>query len=179
MPYGSIVVEIHDRVASSEIGLTQAALAQLLGVRRTTVTLTMRKLRAIGRIISERRGALEVHRTRLENVACECYCVMRQRIKRMDEEELSSPNGSHLQYSSVQMNRTSFAIEPKPMWDRLPVDERDAGPSGTAPRANGRVRAPSAGSKEPAQARCLCAGAHSLQGNRKRAGASDSMPARL
>ncbi|WP_439364429.1 Crp/Fnr family transcriptional regulator [Bradyrhizobium sp. DASA03005] len=93
------LLEIHDRVANGEIRLTQEALAQLLGVRRTTVSLTMRKLRAIGCIISERRGALEVHRAQLESVACECYDVMRQRIKRMDEEELGSPNASHLHYS--------------------------------------------------------------------------------
>ncbi|QOG23387.1 Crp/Fnr family transcriptional regulator [Bradyrhizobium sp. SEMIA] len=95
------LLEIHDRVGNGEIRLTQEALAQLLGVRRTTVTLTMRKLRAVGCIISERRGVLEVHRPRLENVACECYGVMRQRIKRMYDEELAkgSPNVSHLQYS--------------------------------------------------------------------------------
>ncbi|TFV71239.1 Crp/Fnr family transcriptional regulator [Bradyrhizobium frederickii] len=93
------LLEIHDRVASSEIRLTQEALAQLLGVRRTTVSLTMRKLRGIGYIIAERRGALEVHRAQIENVACECYGVMRQRIKRMDEEELGSPNVWHRQYS--------------------------------------------------------------------------------
>lgn len=95
------LLEIHDRVANGEIRLTQEALAQVLGVRRTTVTLTMRRLRAIGCIISERRGVLEVHRTRLEKVACECYEVMRQRIKRMYDEELAtgSPNISHRQYS--------------------------------------------------------------------------------
>ncbi|MGX1166125.1 CRP-like cAMP-binding protein [Bradyrhizobium sp. USDA 372] len=95
------LLEIHDRVANGEIRLTQEALAKLLGVRRTTVSLTMRKLRAIGCIISERRGALEVHRAQLENVACECYGVMRQRIKRMDEEELGSPNLSQLHYSPL------------------------------------------------------------------------------
>ncbi|WP_407114436.1 Crp/Fnr family transcriptional regulator [Bradyrhizobium sp. LMG 9283] len=95
------LLEIHDRVANGEIQLTQEALAQLLGVRRTTVTVTMRKLREIGGIISERRGVLEVHRTRLEKVACECYDVVRQRIKRMHDEELAmgSPKMSHLQYS--------------------------------------------------------------------------------
>ncbi|WP_439399401.1 Crp/Fnr family transcriptional regulator [Bradyrhizobium sp. PMVTL-01] len=91
------LLEIHDRVANGEIRLTQEALAQLIGVRRTTVTLTMRKLREIGCIISERRGVLAVHRARLEDVACECYGVMRQRIKRMYDEELTmrSPNVSH------------------------------------------------------------------------------------
>lgn len=95
------LLEILDRVADGEIRLTQETLAQVLGVRRTTVTLTMRRLRAIGCIISERRGVLEVRRTRLEKVACECYDVMRQRIKRMYDEELATslPNISHRQYS--------------------------------------------------------------------------------
>jgi CRP-like cAMP-binding protein len=85
------LLEIHDRVAESEIQLTQEALAQLLGVRRTTVTLTMRRLRAAGGIISHRRGMLTIDRTQLESIACECYAVMRGRIKRMHHEELPLP----------------------------------------------------------------------------------------
>ena len=82
------LLEIHDRVPESEIRLTQEALAQLLGVRRTTVTLTMRRLRAAGGIISHQRGMLEIDRSQVENIACECYAVMRRRIKRMHDEEL-------------------------------------------------------------------------------------------
>ncbi|WP_349253851.1 helix-turn-helix domain-containing protein [Bradyrhizobium sp. CB2312] len=88
------LLDIHDRVADSRIQLTQEALAQLLGVRRTTVTLTMRKLREAGGIISEQRGVLEIDRTRLGTIACECYGVMRDRINRMYDEEL--PVGSHM-----------------------------------------------------------------------------------
>ncbi|MBH5398729.1 Crp/Fnr family transcriptional regulator [Bradyrhizobium sp. CNPSo 4010] len=86
------LLEIHDRIGNSRIQLTQEALAQLLGVRRTTVTLTMRKLRAAGGILSDRRGMLEIDRGRLEKIACECYAVMRRRITRMYNEEL--PVGS-------------------------------------------------------------------------------------
>ncbi len=71
--------------------LTQEALAQLLGVRRTTVTLTMSKLRAAGAIPSDRRGFVEVDRARLESVACECYALMQRRIDRMYCQELSAP----------------------------------------------------------------------------------------
>ena len=63
-------------------------LAQLLGVRRTTVMSTMNKLREVDCIKTDRRGLLEIDRTRLENVACECYGVMRHRIKRLHNEEL-------------------------------------------------------------------------------------------
>ncbi|MGY3236173.1 CRP-like cAMP-binding protein [Bradyrhizobium sp. USDA 4448] len=93
------LLEIHDRVGHSGIQLTQEALAQLLGVRRTTVTLTMRKLRAAGGILSDRRGMLEIDRRRLEKIACECYAVMRRRIKRMHDEEL--PVGSPAEVTTI------------------------------------------------------------------------------
>jgi len=53
--------------------LTQEALSQILGVRRTTVTLLMRNLRASGAIRSERRGQIEIDRSRLAAAACDCH----------------------------------------------------------------------------------------------------------
>jgi CRP-like cAMP-binding protein len=82
------LLQLHDRVASDMLPLTQEALAQLLGVRRTTVTLTMAKLRAAGAIKAERRGLLEIDRARLENMVCGCYEVMQRRIGRVYDEEL-------------------------------------------------------------------------------------------
>jgi Mn-dependent DtxR family transcriptional regulator len=52
--------------------LTQEPLAQLLGVRWTTVTPMMSKLRAAGAIRSDRRGFVEIDRARLDSAACEC-----------------------------------------------------------------------------------------------------------
>jgi CRP-like cAMP-binding protein len=85
------LLQLHDRVPGNLLPVTQDALAQLLGVRRTTVTLTMSKLRAAGAIPSDRRGFVEINRARLESVACDCYALMQRRIDRMYCEELSAP----------------------------------------------------------------------------------------
>ncbi len=53
---------IHDRIDGNFIPLTQEALSELLGVRRTTVTLVGRKLRASGAVRSARRGLVEIFR---------------------------------------------------------------------------------------------------------------------
>jgi len=71
------LLHIHDRIDGNFIPLTQEALSQLLGVRRTTVTLVVPKLRASGAVRSARRGLVEIDRPRLEEAACECYEVMR------------------------------------------------------------------------------------------------------
>jgi hypothetical protein len=71
------LLHIHDRIDGNFIPLTQDALSQLLGVRRTTVTLVVRKLRASGAVRSARRGLVEIDRPQLEEAACECYEVMR------------------------------------------------------------------------------------------------------
>ena len=88
------LLQLHDRVEDDAIPLTQEILAQLLGVRRTTVTLTMSRLRATGAIRSERRGCVEIDRARLESMACECYAVMQSRIGRGYDLELSAPSRS-------------------------------------------------------------------------------------
>ena len=85
------LLQLHDRVPHDVLPLTQDALAQLLGVRRTTVTLTMSKLRAAGAIRSDRRGLIEVDRTQLGSMSCECYALMQRRIDRIYCEELSTP----------------------------------------------------------------------------------------
>jgi CRP-like cAMP-binding protein len=85
------LLHIHDRVDSDFLPLTQEALSELLGVRRTTVTQVVRKLRASGAIRSNRRGLVEIGRPRLETAACECYQVMRSRIDRIVSSEGMKP----------------------------------------------------------------------------------------
>lgn len=85
------LLQLHDRVPNDRLPVTQEALAQLLGVRRTTVTLTMSKLRAAGAVPSDRRGFVEIDRARLERVACDCHALMQDRIDRMYCQELSEP----------------------------------------------------------------------------------------
>jgi CRP-like cAMP-binding protein len=85
------LLQIHDRVDGDVLPLTQEALSELLGVRRTTVTHVVRKLRASRAIRSNRRGLIEIDRPRLEAAACECYEAMRNRIDRIVPREGMKP----------------------------------------------------------------------------------------
>jgi CRP-like cAMP-binding protein len=77
------LLHICDRTDDDVLPLTQEALSQILGVRRSTVTLLMRNLRASGAIRSDRRGHIEIDRTRLAAAACECHDTMRHEVERI------------------------------------------------------------------------------------------------
>ncbi|HZT80515.1 MAG TPA: Crp/Fnr family transcriptional regulator [Gemmataceae bacterium] len=67
----------HDRVGSDEFSLTQEFLAEMLGVRRQSVTVVAGALQQAG-LIAYRRGVVRIlNRTGLEGASCECYRVMR------------------------------------------------------------------------------------------------------
>lgn len=70
------LLHLRDRIGHDVLPLTQEVISQILGVRRTTVTLLMRKLRASGAIKSDRRGEIEIDRSRLKAAACECHHAM-------------------------------------------------------------------------------------------------------
>jgi CRP-like cAMP-binding protein len=73
----------HDRVDSDTFPITQEFLAQMLGVRRASVTLAASTLQQAG-LIRYRRGELTVlDRAGLEDVACECYGVVRSEFERL------------------------------------------------------------------------------------------------
>lgn len=66
-----------DRVGSDRFPLTQEFLAQMLGVRRATVSLTAGLLHNAG-LISYRRGVITIDdRAGLHEVACDCYSIIR------------------------------------------------------------------------------------------------------
>ena len=85
------LLHIHDRTDGDVLPLTQEALSQLLGVRRTTVTLVVRKLRASGAVRSDRRGLVEIDRPRLEEATCECYELMRRKFDQIFPPETIKP----------------------------------------------------------------------------------------
>ena len=67
------LLSTQDRVAVSPIPLTQEALAEMLGVQRTTVTAVIKTLQSRG-LIRYGRGRVEIlNRRGLEDTACECY----------------------------------------------------------------------------------------------------------
>src|SRR6266540_1052259 len=77
------LLQLRDRIDHDVLPLTQQALSQILGVRRTTVTLLMRNLRARGAIRSDRRGLIEIDPARLAAAACECHNVMHLEVEAM------------------------------------------------------------------------------------------------
>jgi hypothetical protein len=87
------LLHVHDRVDGDVLPLTQETLAEFLGVRRTTVTHVVCKLRASGAIRFNRRSSIEIDRPRLEAAACECYELMRRRIDRIVLAEEMAPPG--------------------------------------------------------------------------------------
>lgn len=70
------LLQTRDKLDGDIVPLTQEFLAQMLGVRRTTVTLLARELQAAG-VIEYKRGNIRIlDRKRLEASACECYHVI-------------------------------------------------------------------------------------------------------
>src|SRR2546430_1097356 len=90
-PLARWLLELHDRTEGNIMSVTQETLSQLLGVRRTTVTLVVAKLRAVGAIRSDRRGLIEIDRARLEEATCECYRIMRRETDRIVPDEAVTP----------------------------------------------------------------------------------------
>ena len=77
----------HDRISTDTVALTQEFLADMLGVQRTTVTAVARALQAKG-AIRYRRGVVDImDRVVLEQLACECYDVIRKTYERLLPEE--------------------------------------------------------------------------------------------
>jgi CRP-like cAMP-binding protein len=74
------LLQTRDRIDSDVLPLTQEFLSQMLGVQRTTVTLVAGQLERMGAIQNRRGRIVIVDRKELENVACECYAIVRDHI---------------------------------------------------------------------------------------------------
>jgi CRP-like cAMP-binding protein len=70
-----------DRADDARLPLTQDFIAQMLGVRRTTVTVVAGKLQELGLIRYHRGHIVVLDRARLEETACECYAAIRRRTE--------------------------------------------------------------------------------------------------
>jgi CRP-like cAMP-binding protein len=79
----------HDRVGSEEFPLTQEVIAQMLGVRRQTVSEVASEFQS-ARLIDYRLGRVTIeNRQKLERAACECYATVRAYFERL----LGTPRG--------------------------------------------------------------------------------------
>ena len=79
-----------DRMESTELMLTQEFLAQMLGARRSTVTVAAGELQRLGAIDYSRGRIRLVNRALLESKACECYRIVRATYERMLPKEFAS-----------------------------------------------------------------------------------------
>jgi CRP-like cAMP-binding protein len=75
-----------DRIGSNSVPLTQELLAQMLGTRRSSVTVAAGMLQKAGLIAHTRGEVRIVDRRKLEEAACECYEIMRSQIEKWRSE---------------------------------------------------------------------------------------------
>jgi CRP-like cAMP-binding protein len=77
------LLSTQDRVGSHELNITHDFLAQMLGVRRASVTEVLRPLQDDG-LIRARRGRVTIlDSKRLADSSCECYRVIRDEYQRL------------------------------------------------------------------------------------------------
>ncbi len=77
------LLRTRDLVESDIIELTQEFLAQMLGVRRTSVTLAARHLQAV-KLIKYRRGHIQIlDEEALQDASCECYEAVKSQVMRL------------------------------------------------------------------------------------------------
>lgn len=82
---------VEDRLGLPDLPLTQEFLGEMLGARRSTVTVVAGTLQRSG-LIEYRRGHVRIlHRDRLEDVACECYPVTRKLFRNLYRDPAASP----------------------------------------------------------------------------------------
>ena len=70
------LLQTQDRIESPSLPLTQEFLSQMLGVRRTTVTIVARAFQNAGLIRYRRGHIIIIDRGGLEEAACECYQII-------------------------------------------------------------------------------------------------------
>jgi CRP-like cAMP-binding protein len=77
------LLEAHDRAGSDQFVLTQEFLADMLAVRRPSVTVAARTLQQAGVITYERGRITVLDRKRLEEASCECYKAIKAEYRRL------------------------------------------------------------------------------------------------
>lgn len=77
------LLAISDRIDGNQFTLPHELIAQMLGVHRPTVSMTLQELRDAGLIAYQHRSIVIANRRGLERVACECYGVLRREFERL------------------------------------------------------------------------------------------------
>jgi CRP-like cAMP-binding protein len=87
--------------ASDLIPITQETIGQLLGIRRTTVTLIAQQMQSTG-LISYRRGHIALRdRARLEAAACECHAALNRARSHSRSFQMAGPQDVSVHSAAV------------------------------------------------------------------------------
>ncbi|MGB8583416.1 MAG: Crp/Fnr family transcriptional regulator [Candidatus Sulfotelmatobacter sp.] len=78
----------HERIGGKTLPLTQEFLSQMLGTRRSTVSVAASLLQKAGMICYTRGNVTILNKTKLEAAACDCYEIIRQQRNRWQSENL-------------------------------------------------------------------------------------------
>jgi len=76
----------HDLLCSNELPLTQELLGQMLGTRRSSVSLAAGMLHRAGVITYTRGNVTLLDKSKLENAACDCYSAIQHQLKNWEAE---------------------------------------------------------------------------------------------
>jgi CRP-like cAMP-binding protein len=76
-----------DRIGTNNLPLTQEFIAQMLGTRRSSVTVSAGTLQKAGLITYTRGNVTILNRSRLEQAACDCYGLLQQQIKDWQDQD--------------------------------------------------------------------------------------------
>jgi len=76
----------HDLLCSNELPLTQELLGQMLGTRRSSVSLAAGMLHRAGVITYTRGNVTLLDKSKLENAACDCYSAIQNQLKNWESE---------------------------------------------------------------------------------------------
>jgi CRP-like cAMP-binding protein len=75
------LAQVHDRVEEAKFDLTQEFIAQMLGVSRPTVNLALSQLKSANLIRTHRRLIEITDLDGLEASACDCYALLKEKMK--------------------------------------------------------------------------------------------------
>jgi CRP-like cAMP-binding protein len=80
------IVMSQDRILSDTLPLTQEFLGQMLGTRRSSVTVAAGILQKAGLISYTRGNVTVLNRQKLEEAACDCYGIVQRQLKEWESE---------------------------------------------------------------------------------------------
>ena len=105
------LLSIADRTDRDRFRLSQELIAQMLGIQRPTVSVTMQRLQQLKAVKYDGR-TIVVDRSRLEPIACECYSMLRQEFARLRRPSLDAVASQLIAARSDHGDgESSFSIE--------------------------------------------------------------------